>query len=206
MASQTNSTGYSMADWGWAGAAGGVGIGHFRARMASMTLLAASFEDPEHARLIYLAAGGLVLVAVLVIVGTVWWWRSAAVEHPSLAPLEVMSSKSFWKGDHDDRRNRLDSVRPDGAEPGDTSLIVPDPVDFLDADRTRPIDFDDLRDVPEPDNEAEAEAEGDDDWRTTPLRRAPRRKVVREVRRAAPVPDRSRVPMDPLLRNPDDYE
>ena len=159
-----------------------------------MTLLAANFEDPERARIIYLAAGGLVVVAMLVIVGTVWWWRSAAVEHPSLGPLEVMGSKSWWKGDESDRLNRLDSVRPDGAEPGDTSLIVPDPVDLLDSDRTRPLDFDDLVGLPE-------EEEAEDDWRRPDIRRDPPVPIRREV----PVPIRSRVPMDPLMRNPDDY-
>lgn len=151
-----------------------------------MTLLAANFEDPERARIIYLAAAGLVFVAALVVVGTVWWWRSAAVEHPSLGPLEVMGTKSWWNGDESDRLTRLDSVRPDGAEPGDTSLIVPDPVDLLDSDRTRPLDFDDLVGLPE-------EAEADDDWRRP------------DIRRDAPVPVRSRVPMDPLLRPNDDY-
>ncbi len=172
-----------------------------------MTLLAANFEDPERARVIYMAAGGLVLVAVLVVVGTVWWWRSAAVEHPALGPLEVMGTKSWWNGDHSDRRSQLDSVRPDGAEPGDSSLIVPDPVDLLEADRTRPLDFDDLLDLPE---EVEEEDEVPEDWRgaevVPDIRREPaRREVVREVRRDAPVPSRSRVPIDPLLRPSDDY-
>lgn len=148
-----------------------------------MPLLAANFEDPERARVIYLAAGGLVLVALLVVAGTVWWWRSAAVEHPSLGPLEVMGSKSWWKGDESDRVNRLDSVRPDGAEPGDTSLIVADPVDLLDSDRTRPMDFDDLVGLPEE----------EEDWRDA------------DARPDAPIPIRSRVPMDPLMRSNDDY-
>ncbi|MCE9623306.1 MAG: hypothetical protein K8R99_13270 [Actinomycetia bacterium] len=147
-----------------------------------MQLFAANFEDPEHARVIYMAAGGLVLVALLVIAGTVWWWRSAAVEHPALAPLEVMGTKSWWKGDHSDRRDWLDSVRPDGAEPGDSSLIVPDPVDLLEPDRTRPLDFNDLVGLPE-----------EDDWRAD------------DLRRHAAVPSRSHVPMDPLLQSNDEY-
>ena len=172
--------------------------------MAPVTLLAANFEDPENARLIYLAAGGLVLIAMLVIIGTVWWWRSVAVEHPSLGPLEVMGTKSWWKGDHNTRQDVLDSVRPDGAEPGDTSLIVPDPVDLLEMDRTRPLDFDDLLDDP-----------ALNDWRSDPVDDridgpidepidappvATRRVAAKPVKR---VP---RVPMDPLLqRKSDDY-
>lgn len=150
--------------------------------MTAVMLLADSFEDPERARVIYMAAGGLVLIALLVIAGTVWWWRSATVEHPSLGPLEVMGTRSWSKADFASRQNSLDAVRPDGAEPGDASLIVPDPVDLLETDRTRPLDFDDLAGDPEE----------EDDWRTE------------QVRRAAPVPSRSRVPMDPLLRGKDD--
>lgn len=165
-----------------------------------MMLLADSFEDPERARVIYLAAGGLILVALLVIAGTVWWWRSAAVEHPSLGPLEVMGTRSWWKGDHSDRRDRLDSVRPDGAEPGDASLVVTDPVDLLDADRTRPLDFDDLLASPEDD---------DDDWRSDDVPDVSDVREVREVRgvrEVRPVRSRPSVPMDPLLgRQSDDY-
>jgi hypothetical protein len=113
--------------------------------MVAVMVLADSFEDPERARVIYLAAGGLVVVALLLIAGTVWWWRSAAVEHPALAPLEVMSGKSWWKGDHRARRQDLDSVRPDGAQPGDGSLVVPDPVDLRRVEHDDPLDFDDLR-------------------------------------------------------------
>ncbi len=171
---------YSIADGAPAGASGlksgatlgGVGFDCFRARMGLVMLLADSFEDPARARVIYMAAGGLVLIAILVIAGTVWWWRSAAVEHSSLGPLEVMGTRSWSKGDFSDRRNRLDSVRPDGAEPGDTSLIVTDPVDLLETDRTRPLDFDDLVGSAE-----------DDDWKSD-----------------EPVVTRGRAPMDPLLR------
>ena len=162
-----------------------------------MTLLADSFEDPEHARIIYLAAGGLVLIALLVIVGTVWWWRSVAVEHPSLGPLEVMGTKSWWKGDHTARRGVLDAVRPEGAEPGDTSLIVPDPVDLLETDRTRPLDFDDLLDDP-----------ALNDWRGDDRPVDDREDRIVEDRTVEPKPVKRvvRVPMDPLLRGKsDDY-
>jgi len=166
-----------------------------------MMLLADSFEDPEHARIIYMAASGLVLIAVLVVVGTVWWWRSAAVEHPSLGPLEVMGTKSFWSGDESERRDRLDSVRPQGAEPGDESLIVPDPVDLLDADRTRPLDFDDLRELPENADDEEDAEDAEADWRRAEVRRPDIRRDG--VRRDAPVPSRSSAPMDPLMRKPE---
>lgn len=160
-------------------------------------LLADSFQDPERARVIYMAAGGLVLIALLVIAGTVWWWRSAAVEHPSLGPLEVMGTRSWWNGDDTTRREIVDSVRPIGAEPGDTSLIVPDPVDLLETDRTRPIGFDDLL----------ADEENDDDWKHedrkggAPKIGAPKIGAPKDTRT---ITTRT-VPMDPLLRPNDDY-
>lgn len=171
-----------------------------------MTLLAANFEDPERARIIYLAAGGLVLIAVLVVIGTVWWWRSAAVEHPALAPLEVMGTKSWSQGDDDDRRSRLDSVRPSGAQQGsDSTLVVPDPVDLLEPDRTRPLDFDDLAD---PGDSADEEFDDVGDsidlgWRHPDVRQPDiRRDGVR--RPSATAPTRPRAPIDPLLRRPGD--
>ena len=59
-------------------------------------LLAASdFTDPKHERLIYLAAGGLVLLGVVLTVVTVIWWRGTKGEHAALAPLEVMGDRSW---------------------------------------------------------------------------------------------------------------
>jgi hypothetical protein len=71
-----------------------------------------TFDDPENARIIYLAAGGLLLVAVALGVGTWMWWRNAKVEHPALGPLEVMGSRRWWRSDFNDRRRRLDAARP----------------------------------------------------------------------------------------------
>ena len=58
-------------------------------------LAAADFTDPGNARVILMAAGGLVALAVLLSLGTVWWWRTSKVEHPALGPLEVMSSRRW---------------------------------------------------------------------------------------------------------------
>lgn len=114
--------------------------------MRSTVVLAADrFEDPENARIILLAAGGLVLVAVLVTVGTFWWWRTSKVEHPALGPLEVMGSRSFTKGDYTSRRRRLEAARPDGAEPIDATVApIVEPVDLRAASSGVPPQFDDL--------------------------------------------------------------
>ena len=120
------------------------------ARHASNTVAgvlgAERFEDPENARTILLMSGGLVLLAVLILVGTVWWWRTSKVEHPSLAPLEVMSSRRWWKGDYTARRRRLDAARP-ATEPGDAAAVVLEAVDLDAVRRGSPPQFDDLADV-----------------------------------------------------------
>ena len=123
-----------------------------------------SFDDPENARVIYLAAGGLLLLAVLLGLGTWLWWRSAKVEHPALAPLEVMGTRRWWKGDFTERRRRLDEVRP--VHDDGTGL---EPEVHVDLDqvmvREDPHSFDDLLDPvaadlsTAEDLEAEVEAE-----------------------------------------------
>jgi len=102
-----------------------------------------SFADPTNARTVYLAAGGLLLLALVLGVGTWLWWRSAKVEHPALGPLEVMSRKQWRLDDFAGRRRRLDEARPDGAAP---QFVPPEPVDLDAAQAERPERFDDLAD------------------------------------------------------------
>lgn len=116
----------------------------------AFVLLADTFDDPENARVILLSAAGLAVIGLLVAAGTVWWWRSSEVEHPALGPLEVMSSRSWWKGDYTSRRRRLEAVRPDGAEPaGPAATSGSEPVDLKAAALTSPREFDDLVDFPQ---------------------------------------------------------
>lgn len=113
-----------------------------------------TFEDPANARIIYLAVGGLLLLAVLLGVGTWWWWRSAKVEHPVLAPLEVMSTRKFEKADFTEQQRQLDDVRAAGADLGDAASSPAEPVDLERVlDRDDPPHFDDLAEptaTPEP--------------------------------------------------------
>ena len=130
--------------------------------------LAQTFDDPENARVILLSAGGLVLLGVLIAAGTVWWWRSSEVEHPALGPLEVMGSRSWWKGDYALRRRRLEEARPAGADPTDApATSTSEPVDLEAAALASPREFDDLLEFPivveelddEEANDAESDAE-----------------------------------------------
>lgn len=124
-----------------------VAVAAWHAANSTAGLLGAErFEDPENARTILLMAAGLVLLAVLVSVGTVWWWRTSKVEHPALGPLEVMGSRSWWRGDYTARRRRLDSARP-APEPGDGAAVA-EAVDLGAVSRESPPQFDDLADVP----------------------------------------------------------
>ncbi len=119
-----------------------------------------SFTDPDNAFIIYLMAGGLTLVALLVAVGTVWWWKSAKSEHPALGPLEVMSTRRWWKGDYTDRVRRLEEARPMDAglssSPPESSA---EPVDLEALAMAVPTPFDDLLDSALP-SEAAPVADG----------------------------------------------
>ena len=120
-----------------------------------------TFDDPENARIIYLAAGGLLLIAVGLGVGTWIWWRNAKVEHPALGPLEVMGSRRWSRSDFNERRRRLDAARPaheaDSADDAAAAEVVVAPID-LESVLTRddPENFDDLLD---PDARAEPPAD-----------------------------------------------
>lgn len=74
-------------------------------------MIAAQFSDPKNARIIFMAAGGLLVLAIALVVATILWWRSSGVEPAALAPLEVMSTRQWWDGDDDSRRELLEEVR-----------------------------------------------------------------------------------------------
>jgi hypothetical protein len=110
---------------------------------------AMAFDDVQNARLIYLAAGGLVLLGCMLIWLTVRWWRSTRVEHPVLAPLEVMGERSWRKSGDVQRSMALDAVRPEGA---DKLVAIPEMEDLQDdaVPMVEVDEFADLRDEPVP--------------------------------------------------------
>jgi hypothetical protein len=85
-------------------------------------VFAADFTDPVHARVIDLSVAGLLVLAGVVLVATVVWWRSTRGEHPALSRLEVMGFRRYRLADVDGRDAVLDAVRPVGTSDGD--LVV----------------------------------------------------------------------------------
>ena len=146
---------------------------------------AGNFKDPQNARIIYLAAAGLVVLAVGLAISTFLWWRHSKVEHPVLGPLEVMGTRRWWKSDFATRTMRLEQARPsaDGDEPVDGPVV--EPVDLLAMMSADPDDFADLAD-PSPAQDDTSAAElpvtDDDDPHTAVL------------------VDATPAPADPLLR------
>ena len=131
-------------------------------------IVSATFSDPTNERLIYMAAAGLVLVGVALLVGTIVWWHRGRQEHPALAPLEVMGSHGWEKAPEGERRRLLNSVRINGEPVPEAEVVRPDAVDLQALVRSVPQAFDDLREpgvVAEPVEEAphlfEVSASGD---------------------------------------------
>jgi hypothetical protein len=108
-------------------------------------IVSATFSDPTNERLIYMAAAGLVIVGVALLVGTILWWHRGRQEHPALAPLEVMGSHGWEKAPEGERRRILNSVRINGEPVSDAEVVRPDAVDLQALVRSVPQAFDDLR-------------------------------------------------------------
>ena len=69
--------------------------------------------------------GGLVVLGVILLVVTLAFWRSAAVDPEVLAPLEVMADRKFARSDDSRRLALLNQVRPEGAEPITQHAVTP---------------------------------------------------------------------------------
>jgi hypothetical protein len=108
-------------------------------------VIAGDFSDPTNERIIYLSALGLAIVGLVLLVGTILWWRRGRQEHPVLAPLEVMGGRAWTKAPEGDRRRRLEQVRQRSEGDAAAEPARPDPVDLQALVRSVPQAFDDLR-------------------------------------------------------------
>jgi hypothetical protein len=88
--------------------------GHLRVIGA---LAADGLTDAEATRRVFLTAGGLFLLGLALLIGTVWWWRGTRPEHPVLGPLEVMGERRWAKAPLHERRRMIESVRAARPQP-----------------------------------------------------------------------------------------
>jgi hypothetical protein len=118
-------------------------------------VLADTVNDAESTRKVYLLAGGLALLGVVLIAITVWFWRNTRHDPELLGPLEVMSARRFRKLDDRAKQQLLDAHRPPDAQPmrwgvghGDVKPV--EEVDLRVAKSSVATGYDDLRDDPPP--------------------------------------------------------
>ena len=100
-------------------------------------------DDPSNQRIVNAAVAGLMVVGVVVLLVTVWFWRTTRPDHEVLAPLEQMSRRRFRRlTDDDSRRQYLDAVRvrPTGSGRADDAGSADAPHgDAVDADISEPL-------------------------------------------------------------------
>jgi hypothetical protein len=76
-------------------------------------VIAAQLSEGEATLRVALAAGGLALLGVVLLVATLWWWRSTRPEPPVLGPLVMMDDRAFRASDPRARQLILDAARLD---------------------------------------------------------------------------------------------
>jgi hypothetical protein len=113
--------------------------------MIRVGVLGAELTESQTALRVFLAAGGLVLLGLVLLLLTIWWWRGTKPEPPALGPLEVMSDRKWATAADGERRRLLEEHRPEGATAA-AAARVPEPVDLSALARDVPSSFDDLRD------------------------------------------------------------
>ena len=113
---------------------------------ANSAVLSDSLSESEATRRIVLAAGGLALLGLILLIGTVWWWRSTRAEHPSLGPLEMMSARRWRRASEPERARLVGKVRPEGADQP-VGVARPEPVDLSVLAAVDHAGFDDLREI-----------------------------------------------------------
>jgi hypothetical protein len=125
--------------------------------------------DPGSTRLVYAMIVGLVAIGIGLIVLGVWLVRRTRQDPEVLAPLDRMGERTWRRSDPAAQRRLLDEVRPDGAEPLESSAPQPTLDAEFDRPNRPPAPLDDLgpglpgdqgttsADLPAPNQEADAE-------------------------------------------------
>jgi hypothetical protein len=89
-------------------------------------------SDPANERIVRFAVAGLVVLGVVVVAVTVWFWRSTKPEPVALAPLEAMSRRHFDRLSEEQQRARLEAVRDRGPGDAEATSGAPDTGDDTD--------------------------------------------------------------------------
>ncbi len=79
--------------------------------------IGAELTESQAAVRVFLSAGALVLLGLLLLLLTISWWRGTRPEPPALGPLEVMGDRRWATAAESERRRLLEEFRPVGAEP-----------------------------------------------------------------------------------------
>ena len=116
-----------------------------------MGVFADTVNDPNSTRKVYLLAGALALLGLLLIAITVWFWHSTRHDPALLAPLETMGQRRFRTLDGGAQQQVLDSARPPDAKPMRWGVVrgevnVEPEIDLRAIDRSTPVGYEDLRD------------------------------------------------------------
>ncbi len=177
-------------------------------------LLADSVNDVSSTRKVYLLAAGLAALGITLLIITVWFWRSTRPDPALLAPLEVMGERKFRNLDEAAQQDRLNSVRPEDAQPMRWGVVEGQSldggvIDLEAAARAELRGFDDLRDAEVVEEPVVEEPVAEQSLLEEP--------VAEPVPEPAPIPEPAPVPvpepvldpstplardlMDPLLRN-----
>lgn len=118
-------------------------------RSIAAAALAADLSDAAADRRVYLAAGGLALLGLVMTVATAWWWHATRPDHPALGPLEAMSRPRFAALSDTEQRALLDAARPrheSVAAVAAVAAVREPPVDLRRSANEPLVTVDDLRD------------------------------------------------------------
>lgn len=96
--------------------------------------------DPSNQRIVGAIVVALLVLGVVVVGVTVWFWRSTRPEPAALGPLEEMSRRRFRRLPDHTRKERLDAVRGISTDAVTSDVAVTSTESAGTRDDTRPID------------------------------------------------------------------
>lgn len=123
---------------------------HRSASPALVVAAAGTVGDPEGTRTITSIVALLVAIGLALVMIAIWLFKTTRPDPDLLAPLEMMGERKWRRSDPVWQRRRLDSLRPEGAEPLEPVTAPPDIDEAFDLGPTA-SGFDDLHDADDED-------------------------------------------------------